>query len=221
MSKVINLLQRSVSLVALVFAASAVAHAEDCVPKRRIEIQLSTARPATGGTEISPGCWMPQVTGTDKEAAALCAHDIKGQHDFAFVLDNKCSVDVRLELTVDRGSVRLKRSQNGVPTSQDCGLGSKKELFGDYLPAGTAQRFTCANESHVKWAWKWTRRGSYGVRATHVRAADGTPVRLSPPVDYDPEIVIEDNGRGAYLPLFVGFVLLVLGWLAYRRFFSR
>ncbi len=196
------------------------AAAQDCTPNKTVAIQLTRSRPASGGVEIAPGCWMPQVRGAQKAAAALCAHGVEHMHDFAFTLENSCNVDVHLELTVDRGWVKLRRSANGQPTESECGTGKPRTLFADYLAPAVSQTFTCANRSHWKWwPFKWTRRGSYALKATAVRAPGGEPVEFPVPVDYDPEIVIEDNGKtGFHFRVVLWSVLLGwAGWRVYRR----
>jgi hypothetical protein len=181
------------------------ARGQACAENDTVRVTLS--KTDTGKDKIVDGCWMPSVATASK---VLCAHDIKREHTFTFALENQCDIDVRLELTVTRGSIKMRRPDND-PPDHECNDGASKFLFAGYLSANSGPQVPkCSTKPHWKWPIKWSRTGSYALVATHVRQ-NGVETKLQKPVNFDPEIIIEDNGKG-----FVGFgviALLVAGLL--------
>ncbi len=197
------------SMVALVTATGR--GYSDCLPNDRVTVTLSKN---PGSQPVGQGCWMDQAK---PEAKQLCAHDIKREHKLQIDLTNKCDVPVTLKVTVSRGDVKFF-PRNPAPDANACRDGSNPWLFNEPVMPGQTKSASCTTRRHGRFlgVFKWTRRGSYEVTATH--AAD---VQLPRPVTFDPEIVIEDNGRNFFAHVLKILLLLLLGaaglW-GYRRF---
>lgn len=184
------------------------ARAQDCIENDTVRITLTNT--GTGKGEISAGCWMPSVAVPSK---VLCAHDIKKNHTFTFALENQCDIDVRLELVVTRGDIKMQRPGPSGPPDNECDDGASRFLFADYLPATSGQiTRNCVTKTHWKWPIKWTREGSYALVATRVRK-NGVETTLAQPVIFDPEIILEDNGK--LDTVFLGALVLLAAGAVY------
>ncbi len=188
----------SAMAVAAGLATPSPARAADCTPRDTVAVTLTTT--GDPSKKIADDCYMPVVATDDK---TLCGHDIAAEHTFTFVLTNQCAVDVKLKLTVKRGSVDFK--------GPECDFDKGNVLFEDYIVGnGAPVTKTCASRTHGN---KGQKKGRYDVTATAVRIG-GTESKVD--VSFDPEIIIEDNGKGRLLRW--GALVLLAAGIAYALY---
>lgn len=184
------------TILAFLCGSPRIAAAADCSVKEAIEVALTTT--GTADMRITEGCYMPVVT--DK---TLCGHGIKSEHTFTFTLTNGCAVPVKLKLTVKRGAVDFKDAA--------CDFDQGNVLFEDFVNAGGGSiTKTCTSRAHGNGGQK---KGRYDVVATAYRV-DGNEIAAN--VKFDPEIILEDNGKSPIVWAIGLLVLAAVGYVLYR-----
>lgn len=171
-------------------------------PDMEIVLDDEGTTAATGEKLGIYSCWMPKVAALAKN---VCARGHGNARVFKFTVLNKCaSVDARVELVLTRAP-----STSEALDFKTCGFNGP--VFTEDLPAVRGRKVeVCTAVDYTP--GDGTRWATYAINVTHVRPIGGNQFEeLNKVVSFDPEIIIEDNGKG-----FVGFgviALLVAGLL--------